>query len=227
MQQSSSQLVVEDPGPGERLGRAARAALRRELQSAARAEAPAVLITVSGDAWHHAPEVARYGAADLTQSEVSEEFQSLSARLFCHPAPVIVELNGAVSGFGLALAMAADVRVATPNATFGLGSTQAAGALLGGATWLLARAVGTALLARMAWTGVVLDADDAQRHGLVTVLSKDPSHARRLAQSLSDAPYATSALKRALTSRQASDLEQSLSYESWLPAIALVKGPAE
>ena len=215
------EVVVDDPGPGRRLGPASRAQLRDELRSIGRGGGTCALLSVRADAWHHAPEVATYGTDQLAQKVVQDEFHSLVDQLFGLGVPVVATLDGAVSGLGLALAMAADLRVASPRTTFAVGDAGTAAALLGGSTWLLARAVGYATVAHLAWTGTALTAGAAEQRGLVGHVSDDPSTGRRLAESLAAVPApAASALKRALTSRQRADLEVSLDYESWLAGLA-------
>ncbi|WP_219417557.1 enoyl-CoA hydratase/isomerase family protein [Pseudonocardia nigra] len=220
-----TEVVVDDPGPGQRLGTASRSRLRAELRKIGRDGGTCALLSVRADAWHHAPEVASYDADQLAQPVVLEEFQSLVGQLFGLGVPVVAELDGAVSGLGLALAMAADLRVATPRTTLSLGDASTAAALLGGSTWLLTRAVGYATVAHLAWTGEALTSAVAEQRGLLSRVCDDRSAARRLAESLAAVPTpAASALKRALTSRQRRDLEASLDYESWLAGVTATAG---
>ena len=130
------------------------------------------------DAWHHAPEVA---SARLDRDRVDAGYQLLVKDLFGLVCPVVVALDGRVSGFGLALALAADVRVATGRTTLAVGDLDAA-ALLGGTGWLLGRASGTETFAQLAWTGETLSAEEGFRRGLVS--PGDAEAARALAQRL-------------------------------------------
>jgi len=214
-------IVVHDPGPGTRLGTQARDALREELKSAGRQEPGCVLVTVREAAWDHAPEVTSYGPGDWAQGEVADQFQALAGQLYGLGRPVVAVLDGPVSGFGLALALAADLRVATARTTFSMGRPGTAAALLGGCSWLLAGALGTATVAHLAWTGEVLTSEECRRRGLLSEVVKDASRARGLAERLASLPAgSSSALKRALRSRQRSDLEASMDYESWLAGVA-------
>ena len=82
--------------------------------------------------------------------------------------PVIAAVNGAVAGGGLALALAADIRVASPAAKFNAAFVRiglSAGDL--GTSWLLPRLVGPALAAEIAYTGRFVEAAEAERIGLV------------------------------------------------------------
>lgn len=82
--------------------------------------------------------------------------------------PVIAAVNGAAAGGGLSLALAADIRLASPHAKF-VASFSKIGLSAGdlGASWLLPRLVGPAHAADIAYTGRTVDADEALRMRLV------------------------------------------------------------
>jgi enoyl-CoA hydratase len=213
------ELPIADPGPGSRLGAAEREHLRSRLDAAARGSAACLLLQVQGEAWDQSPST---DDAPWTQPVV-DDVAGLVRSLFSVGRPVVVSLDGAVSGLGLALALAADLRVCSPATTFGLGAPGTATALLGGTSWLLEHAIGRAPLQHLAWTGSLLPAEDALRCALVSEIATDPAASgRATADRLAQVPeHAASALKRALTSRHRPDLDVTLDYESWLPAIAL------
>jgi 2-(1,2-epoxy-1,2-dihydrophenyl)acetyl-CoA isomerase len=221
---SSPVVLIEqaETPEGRRLDRAARDDLRSRLRSAARGKPGCLVISVEGASWHQAPDFGTTDPTEFRQPEVAASFSALSEQLFQLPIPVVVVVDGPVSGFGLALSLAADVRLASPRATFSFGGPASAAALLGGAGWLTTRAVGAAVFSDLAWTGTVLDAEAAARRGLITGVTPHPGEAaRELAEALAAVPAATSsALKRALTSRQRPELAAALDYESWLVGVA-------
>jgi enoyl-CoA hydratase/carnithine racemase len=84
------------------------------------------------------------------------------------PAPVIAAVNGAAAGGGFALALAADIRLASPAARFNAAFVRiglSAGDL--GTSWHLTRLVGPGRAAEIAYTGRFVDAEEAERIGLV------------------------------------------------------------
>ena len=85
------------------------------------------------------------------------------------PQPVVAAVNGPCVGAGLALCLAADIRICSGAATFGN-----AAILLGlsgaemGMSYHLPRIVGTSVAADWMLTGRTVTADEADRRGLVS-----------------------------------------------------------
>lgn len=89
--------------------------------------------------------------------------------------PVIAAVNGAAAGGGLALALAADIRYASPSAKFNAAFVKiglSAGDL--GTSWLLPRLIGPAAAAELCYTGATMQAQEAERVGLVNRVVPDP-----------------------------------------------------
>src|SRR6202012_2040332 len=127
--------------------------------------------------------------------------------------PTIAAVNGAAVGAGLNLALAADVRIAGPNALFDARFQKLGIHPGGGATWMLQRAVGPAVARAALLFGMSFDADSAVRHGLALSVADDPvAAARELAAGPAAAPrdvvLATKASMRATISPGALDNEQ-------------------
>jgi enoyl-CoA hydratase len=83
--------------------------------------------------------------------------------------PVIAAVNGAAIGGGLCLALAADIRVAAQGAYFraaGINNGLTASEL--GLSYLLPRAIGSSRAFEIMLTGRDIDADEAERIGLVS-----------------------------------------------------------
>ncbi|NTY91139.1 enoyl-CoA hydratase/isomerase family protein [Pseudomonas putida] len=82
--------------------------------------------------------------------------------------PLIAAVNGAATGGGLALALVADIRVASERARFGVAFVRLGlSACDVGMSWLLPRIVGLAHASELMLTGRILDAQTAGRIGLV------------------------------------------------------------
>jgi enoyl-CoA hydratase/carnithine racemase len=87
------------------------------------------------------------------------------------PVPVIAAVNGPATGGGFALALAADIRLASPTARFNAAFVRiglSSGDL--GSSWLTPRLIGLGRAAEMLFTGRLIDADEAERIGLVNAI---------------------------------------------------------
>lgn len=87
------------------------------------------------------------------------------------PQPVVAAVNGAAAGAGFSLALAADVRYASPAARFNAAFVKIG--LTGGdcgSSWALPRLVGLGHAAEILLTGRMVDAEEAARLGLVNRL---------------------------------------------------------
>jgi enoyl-CoA hydratase len=94
-------------------------------------------------------------------------FEGLLDAIVAYPAPVIAAVNGAALGAGMQLAVACDIRVVAPNATFGIPAARL-GVLLSSANITrLAVLVGQAAARDLLLTARTFDIDDAERFGLV------------------------------------------------------------
>jgi 2-(1,2-epoxy-1,2-dihydrophenyl)acetyl-CoA isomerase len=81
--------------------------------------------------------------------------------------PLIAAVNGIASGAGLSLALAADIRFASENATFSAIFVKRGLAPDCGASYYLPRLAGASNALHILWTGDVIKADEAQRMGFV------------------------------------------------------------
>jgi enoyl-CoA hydratase len=136
------------------------------------------------------------------------------------PQPVIAAVNGPCVGGGLALCLAADIRVCSSAATFGN-----AAILLGlsgaemGMSYHLPRIVGTSVAADWMLTGRTVTADEADRRGLVSELVEPDRLADRaveIAAAIAElSPLGVQLTKRALqVNIDASGLDAAVELEN-------------
>jgi E-phenylitaconyl-CoA hydratase len=134
--------------------------------------------------------------------------------------PLIAAVNGFALGGGCEIALSADLRVASSDATFGLPEARRASIPgLGGASMLL-RAIPRAVAMKMILTGDRIDADTALRYGLVSDVYDAGSlldEALKLARRVeSSGPLAVQALTVLSGRTQELPLSQSIELEQLL-----------
>lgn len=110
-------------------------------------------------------------APAIDRLRFQQTMASLPLTICDMPQPVIAAVNGPCVGGGLALCLAADIRICSTAATFGN-----AAILLGlsgaemGMSYFLPRIVGTSVAADWMLTGRTVSAEEADRRGLVSQL---------------------------------------------------------
>ncbi|HVX17946.1 MAG TPA: enoyl-CoA hydratase-related protein [Acidimicrobiales bacterium] len=186
---------VEQPRPGvtlvtldrpDRLN-AMTAELVEELHAAldtirADRECRVVVLTGAGRGFCAGLDLTGYGVppgGDTSNSPqarltVQQHIASLVPKLRGLRQPVIAAVNGAAAGGGFALALASDVRVAAASAKFNVAFVRIG--LSGcdiGVSWLLPRLIGASKAFELLLTGRFVQADEAERIGLVSKVVGD------------------------------------------------------
>lgn len=100
---------------------------------------------------------------DETAIAFRDQTEKLLETIFSFPMPVIGAINGYTLGFGLSLAMACDLRIASENAKFG---AVAANVGLTATSQQLVRAIGPVRAKEMAFTAQHIPAPVAEKWGL-------------------------------------------------------------
>jgi enoyl-CoA hydratase/carnithine racemase len=122
------------------------------------------------------------------------------------PIPIIAAVHGIAAGAGSVIALAADFRLLTRSARFAFLFTKVglAGADMGSA-YLLPRIVGLGRATQLLMLGDTLDAETAERYGLVSQLVDDgdlDEAAAALAARLAGGPFFAYAQTKSLLSRE-------------------------
>jgi enoyl-CoA hydratase/carnithine racemase len=148
----------------------------------------------------------------------AREFQVLFDQVESLPQPVIAAVSGYALGGGCELALAADFRIASDTACFGLPEIKIGAFPGGGGTQRLTRLIGVAKAKEMILTGDPISAQEALAIGLVMkVTSKEKclEEANRLAAKLAGLPrLALQASKMLINRSQEIDLATGLEFEA-------------
>lgn len=158
--------------------------------------------------------------------EMTRIFNYVTVEMRNLDKPIIAAVNGPAVGAGVAMTMAADIRIASEKARFGWvfirrGLTCADM----GATYLLPRILGLTKATELLLTGDVINADEALRIGYVNkVVSPDQlmPEAMAMAQKLAqNPPLGIACTKIAINRGMSSSLEMEIEFEAHAQAFLI------
>ena len=140
--------------------------------------------------------------------------------LFRHlPQPVIASVNGVAAGFGIALALMCDLRIASDRATFAALWLPRGIPPEGMAMFTLPQAVGVSKAMEISLLGKTIDAEEALRIGLINEIAPHDElgqRTREMALALAQGPPIAMALtKRTMYMGVDPDFNQMAQFESW------------
>lgn len=157
------------------------------------------------------------GDPDLGQY-LRETYSRLVTRMTAMEKPIIGALHGPVYGAGLGIALACDLRIAAESAKFSVAFIKIGLMPDAGVSFFLPRIVGLARAMEMSMLGEPVEAEEAQRIGLVNRAVPDDDlvdEASALAQRLATMPTrALGRIKQSLYASFESDLESALEAEA-------------
>ena len=211
------QLVLDDPGTRNALGIELRAALVAALKSAATdTDCRVVIVTGSGRIFASGSDIrmlSQSTPADVGRPEIRDLWEVLHR----FPKPLIAALNGHALGGGLELALCADIVIAARGIKLGSPEPKIGIMPGGGATQRLTRAVGPQRAMRLLLTGEPIDADTAERWGLVSEVCEAadlPARVIALVETIAALPpQALAAIKRVAHAGFDLPLEAALKLE--------------
>jgi enoyl-CoA hydratase len=202
----------------------------------------AVILTGAGRGFCAGLDLRGYGAAPENRGDDEprdrlanqQHMSTLVLALRGLPQPVIAAVNGPAAGFGLALALACDVRFAATDAVFRVAFINVGVSNCDmGTSWLLPRLIGASRAHELMLTGRRFDAEEASRIGLVAdVLARGELAARALQaaeQIAALAPWGVRLTKRGMWSALEIPSEQAaIEYEDRQQIMATFgRAPAE
>lgn len=171
-------------------------------------------------------EMKRQASPEVSEMEIRQQYrrgiQRLTLSLFDLEVPVIAAVNGHAIGAGLDLACMCDIRITSEKGRFAESFIKL-GIIPGdGGAWLLPRIVGMSRAAEMAFTGEMLDAEQALAWNLVsrvvphdTLMPTARDLAGRIAQHASHGLRLTKRLMReGIHSRLDTVLEMSAVFQA-------------
>ncbi len=160
------------------------------------------------------------------RGEVPNWFQRTAYDWLGVPVPVIAALHGNCLGGGLQIALAADIRIAAPDARLSVMEVRWGLIPDMAITRTLPRLVGIDVAKELTYTGRVVTGAEAHELGLVTRVSDDPlAAARELAAEIAlKSPDAVRAAKRLFDSSWTGTPEQTLALEAELQ-LSLIGSP--
>jgi enoyl-CoA hydratase len=134
------------------------------------------------------------------------------------PKPTIAAINGVVVGGGFELALICDFRIAAKPARLGSAEVRINQPMTNGATYLLSRLIGEGRARALAMTGDLIDAEEAERIGLVNAVFQPDALERQvedLAHKLSrGGPIALSLVKRCFERNRHVDIDTAIMVEN-------------
>ncbi len=185
-------------------------------------EVRVMVITGSGQAFCSGADV-KAMAVSASSPHVNEsengpaaENVQLSLLLQKFPKPIIAAVNGVAAGGGLDLALACDIRIASDQARFSAVFVRRGLVPASGCVYFLPRLVGIDRACQLMWTGDMVNACEAERIGLVTMVVPHEElydTARELAEKLAKGPpHVIRKTKQAIYDCLRMDLQETTRY---------------
>jgi enoyl-CoA hydratase len=180
-------------------------------------DAGCVILTGQGDDFAAGADI-----AELRERKAAESLEAINSALFgkveANPAPVIAAIKGYALGGGCELTLACDIRIGGKSAKMGQPEVNLGIIPAAGGTQRLPRIVGLGRAKELVLTGMIIDADEAHRIGLLNRVVEDDAviaEANKLAETIcKKGPLAIRAAKQMLNQSARVGLDMGLQFES-------------
>jgi enoyl-CoA hydratase/carnithine racemase len=156
------------------------------------------------------------GLTDPLRGDVPNWFQRTAYDWIALPMPVIAAVHGACFGGGLQIALAADIRIAAPDARLSVMEIRWGLIPDMSITRTLPRLVGIDIAKELTYTGRIFSGEEASKLGVVTHVADDPiAEARHLAEEIAaKSPDAVRGAKRLYDEAWNLSARESLALEA-------------
>lgn len=206
-----------------------RGALAGAVRDAERSsEVRCVVVTGTGKAFCSGADVREFAAREGAVEAIRDEYERILVGLRTMPKPTIAAMNGVAAGIGASIAMACDLRIATPEASLVEAFVNIGLTADGGASWFLPRFLGSGMALELMYTGRPLTAEEADRYNLynhVVAADRLEPTVRELAEGLARGPAtALAAMKRSVNYSAGATLDEALDFEFMLQGVQMM-GP--
>lgn len=204
-------------------------ALQKALRQAAReTQARVIVLTARGRAFSAGQDLSEMAQAREEhisyREHLFETYNPLILQLRALPKIIIAALNGPVAGAGLGVALACDMRVATPQTYLTVGFNGIGLAPDSGVSLLLPALIGLGRAAEATFSNRPITAEEALSWGLLNRILPDETfqqETHQLAAALALGPvHAYGLTKRAFNKAVLPNLAEALDYEAHIQEIA-------
>src|SRR5690242_5641481 len=212
-------ITFNAPERRNAVDRATSERLLEVVQETARDESKVVVLTGAGDAFCAGADLstAKPGGSDVTEF-LRRVVNPTILAMREMPKPLIARVHGHAVGIGCNYALAADIRIATPEAKLGQVFSKIGLIPDGGSTYFLSRMIGYPKAFEWMVTGAIIDAQQAADWGLINAVvpfkDLDEVVDQWTARLRSGPLLAYAGIKRALTYGESHTLAEALDFEA-------------